>query len=686
MKKQLILVTLFTSLCLYAQESNELESFFDEITEFTTQTNININHQPSVLTLVYAKDLQEFGVRNLQEALDFVPGIETSVTISGANHIIVRGSNQPFSTVFEKIKFFIDGVDINFIYYSNFPIELIERIEVLRGGASAIYGQGAFVGAVNIVTKASLSTAENNIAFEAGSFNNTKASTTLHTKLDMWDIGIDAHYQEHDRKVDAPNAKEAVLYGFSDSISRKKESLEGLKDKGFNVNIHNSEWTFTTRYLQTYTQNYYGFFGLLDHNDKGYSQFTTSNAQLSYKSKLSDNLTLKANTGILRNNYKLNTYLYKLEPNLYGFKDPHYRVDYTKQTSYGELSLGSKYFKNHQILVGAYIGNISLPKNEFHTNADKSAKVGMEFPVSSGDYWPIDTKLTSLSGANGFVDIPSEQLLLSYYFQDLYSVNDNLDIALNIRLDDYEFFDSMLSWRAASVYSRDNTNIFKAIYSRAYRAPFFIESFFVEHFEVAGNPTLKPEKVDTFEIEYIHSKFNQTFKTNAYYLVYNNPIDIKYGADYNYHNNPNNLYSYGLELEYKASFENRSKLMVNASYTKFKYANEVFKGMGTVKLESPDISEFITHIAYLYPLNSSLTWGNTLRHYSKKEPSSSSYTIDAVTLIDSTINYHFKKDFTASFTMKNLLNTKYYYPDNGINTSAMQREGRTLYANLQYNF
>lgn len=123
----------------------------------------------------------------------------------GTKHVIVRGSTQSGNYMFDKVKLYVDGVDINAktygttTYYMNFPIELVARIEVLRGAASAIYGQGAYNGAVNIITKSSVSSSYRNVTVETGSYEYFKGSSVLHTQLEAWHLGIDGYYQRHDR-------------------------------------------------------------------------------------------------------------------------------------------------------------------------------------------------------------------------------------------------------------------------------------------------------------------------------------------------------------------------------------------------------------------------------------------------------------------------------------------------------
>lgn len=688
-----IVCSLLTTASLFAQDQSDIESFFKEITDFTTKTNINIDHQPSVLTVLYSEDLQALGVRTLNEAFDFVPGIETSMSSSGNSQVITRGASEPNNFVYIKMKYFIDGVDVDYNYYADFPIELIDRIEVLRGGASAIYGQGAFLGAVNVITKSSRKSADNSVNVEIGSFDYRKGSTLLHTQVSGWDVGVDAYYKKHNRTVDASNAPVALLpdplpamYGVNGTFSSDKISREGLREGGFGLIAHNDEWTFTSRYFQKHTQSYYGFFGLLDFDDSGYTEYRTATAQLDYNSKISDDLTLTADVGVLRDHYEVNTYYYQIEPNMVGLKNPHFNMQHTKQTTYAEAALESQQFENHKIKIGAYAGYLDLRQNDYSTNVDAINHIGVPDPFNPTVYWANQTQLTTLTGNTGFYNLPdTKQTLLSYYLQELYHASDALNVSLNVRLDDYEFFNSMLSWRGALVYSLDDINIFKLIASRAYRAPSYTEAYLTNHLGIyVGNPALKPERVDTYEAAYIYTRSAQTLRANLYYSIYKNAIDASFDNLDIYQNISKNRYSHGVELEYTQEFDNRSKLMINGSYTQYNYTNV---NLGTnVQIDNPNISQVLAHAAYIYPITSSLGWNNVARYYGKKELAKYNGKIDDVLLFDSTLRYCYNKDFTTSLMVKNALNSTYYYPSSGMNVAPMQQEGRVIYATLQYDF
>lgn len=679
---------LFTS--AFAETNSDLQNLLNNVSEFTTDTKLNIDYQPSILTILYSSDLELLGVQTLHEALNFIPGIETTLTSSGISQVIARGVSEPNDAIHIKMRYFIDGIDIGVNYFANFPIELIDRIEVLRGGASAIYGQGAFHGAVNIITKSSLSNRKNLVNFEYGSYDYNKGSAVIHTKLNNFDIGIDAYYQKHDRSLDATTAPTSIVngaqyYSIAETFSREKTTQEAIKDMSIGISIKNKEWSFTSRYQRNRSQNYYGAFGVLDHTTNSYTQKDTLALQLAYSSKISLNNNLKAKVGFLNSGYTLNTYYFQLEPNSVGFKDPHYILNAENKLYYTELSLINNYFKKHKIKLGAYFGYSIESENRFETNADAQAKVGVEYPAGSNTYWPYEEKLTSLYGNQGVFNLPGNQSQVSFYLQDLYQIYNSLDFSCNIRYDKYDYFTPMLSYRGAFVYSQDDINIYKFIYSHSYRLPSYNEAFASDHFGIfIGNPSLKPESVTTTELAYSYVKEQQRLHINTYYSIYKDAIDASFDDKFIIENMTKPRYSYGIEFEYTHNFANDKKLIFGASYTQYTYSNHTYNQ--DITLTNPNISPLTSSLSYIYPFLSKWTISTKIDYYNTKKLAKSDTTISDTLLVAFNVYYKVTKKTKIALLMKNLFNSPYYYPAAGLNTAPMKREGRTIFAKFQYAF
>ena len=134
----------------------EKEFMLDEIVVTSSRIDNKKVDMPNSISVVTAEDLKNLKVKNLDEAFIKIPGIyvpRLSGIGSTTSQIAMRGVNAANSTAV-----MVNGQKINDSYngsvtWSSIPVDLVERVEVLRGPASSIYGSGAMGGVVNIITK-----------------------------------------------------------------------------------------------------------------------------------------------------------------------------------------------------------------------------------------------------------------------------------------------------------------------------------------------------------------------------------------------------------------------------------------------------------------------------------------------------------------------------------------------------
>lgn len=126
-----------------------------------TKTDSPWRTTPAVVTVLTAEDLAVYGYRTVAEALAHVAGfVETDDQLT--HNFGVRGSHAGARAGSRPIKFLLDGQAISFrsnqqqfLGLELLPISAIERIEVVRGPVSVLYGADALLGAVNIITRRS---------------------------------------------------------------------------------------------------------------------------------------------------------------------------------------------------------------------------------------------------------------------------------------------------------------------------------------------------------------------------------------------------------------------------------------------------------------------------------------------------------------------------------------------------
>lgn len=129
-------------------------------TEAVSRTSESILRAPATVTTLDARQIRLSGARNVPEVLRAVPGVAVIRNAPGNYVVSIRGMGGLASN---NIILLVDGIPLNnpldgTVSWDLLPVDVedIERIEVVRGPVSPAYGANAYVGVINIVTKASL--------------------------------------------------------------------------------------------------------------------------------------------------------------------------------------------------------------------------------------------------------------------------------------------------------------------------------------------------------------------------------------------------------------------------------------------------------------------------------------------------------------------------------------------------
>jgi outer membrane receptor for ferrienterochelin and colicins len=135
----------------------ELLSILQEETEVATKTRMNSDYVPGIVTVLHGDELEALGIATAWEALGLVPGIQAVRDPRSNPSTIVRGIDFPFNS--GNIQILINGIPLtredSGINAAALlvPVEQIDRIEVIRGPGSVVYGNFAFMGLVNVITR-----------------------------------------------------------------------------------------------------------------------------------------------------------------------------------------------------------------------------------------------------------------------------------------------------------------------------------------------------------------------------------------------------------------------------------------------------------------------------------------------------------------------------------------------------
>jgi len=153
------------------------ETVLDEVIVSSPRIELSTDQQSRSVTTITAKEIVESGAITLIDVLSDVAGIE--LRSRGAqdvqSDIYIRGGG------FDQVLLLIDGIKVDnpqtghHTLNTIVPVDLIERVEISKGAAGRVYGQNAFSGAINIVTKKS-SAEDLQVTLSGGSFDYRKAA------------------------------------------------------------------------------------------------------------------------------------------------------------------------------------------------------------------------------------------------------------------------------------------------------------------------------------------------------------------------------------------------------------------------------------------------------------------------------------------------------------------------------
>ncbi|MDM8569713.1 TonB-dependent receptor, partial [Thiotrichales bacterium HSG1] len=352
----------------------------------------------------------------------------------------------------------------------------VERIEVLRGPASVIYGSQAYVGAINIVLR-----------------KNTKELHASIGSKDRYSIGANYRYNSPD--------------GLSIFTALNKKQGQRLDDNftdevGVNGNIKDYHDSFNA----TATLEYKDHALLLNvfRNDEGNYEGSTQK--------------FSAGAG---NNHDVDGILLGYTNSHNWTEDFYSKINLFYDWNERNFSRSADDDIRANVLGQRIGGNIS---NILSWNNSLQFELGMDYELrKSKEYQNIRQSSNVILAENNLLDRNVYEY--SGYGQIDWKPLNKWRILIGSRLTKSETFGENISSRGTIVYSIDAKNAIKFIAGQSFRTPSLFELYFITPTKsVFGKESLEPETADTFEIVYQHSHSYFYIQTLAYYSIYKNKI------------------------------------------------------------------------------------------------------------------------------------------------------------------
>ncbi len=519
---------------------------------------------PAVTTLITAQDIEATGARTLDEALNMVPGLHVGKRGAGYGYIYtMRGihtnpspevlillNNAPFKAM-------EDGRSpLNLL-----PTSIIQRIEVIRGPGSALYGADAFAGVINIITKNAHNLQGTEIGARAGSFKSTNAWVSHSEKHQDIDFSViidksdsDGHHalieEDAQTQFDRKFGTQASLA--PNSLNTKKDISVLQLDAG--VGKH---WRWRANFQQGRDMGIgLGVAQALD--PKGNFDFKTGHSDLNYH-----NATFAPHWEVnaqLSYQFQQGTGKYSLYPKgAFGglFHDGFlWNTDIKEQQIRLDTNALYRGWKNHLVRIGTGWHESKINGVSEQRNWGVNLISGMPYPLSN---------LTDFSNSKE-VHLPlSTRKNFFSYLQDTWTFDPAWELTTGIRYDHFSDFGATTNPRIALVWKTTPSLTSKLLYGSAFRAPTTQELYLNSPLLGIGNSYLKPETIDTLELawDWLMSR-ELHFALNLFHYRIKDKIGF-----------PNGQYQWanygkwkgqGLEFETRWKISTHSALLFNYAY------------------------------------------------------------------------------------------------------------------------
>ncbi len=544
-------------------------------TEVATKTKMNADFVPGMVTVLRGDDLQALGMVDVWQSLSLVPGMFSVTNNIGPRDVQVRGVGPAFGST--KVLFLVNGrPDVNSVFgwgISIFtPVEQVERIEVIRGPGSAVYGGMAYSGVVNLVLR------EGNAMAVQGSATGTQTGALRLSNGD--DHALALRLNAGGKLVHGPNlyVNQDIMGVLGQTAASQAPGYADNREKRTNVYL-SADWkdyTLAVRSTHSISHAPFGFVNALaPANDPNKIVLQDTDVALSKTWQWNDSQSLDVKLGYRnsRNQLLLTTYPagFTLNTAVTPFPFPVVYPQGLKNRSQYEENMQDATvewqgaFASHQVLLGVHSERVRSRNTWLQTNYDVAT--GMPFNVTTllgtGVYVPIATHINT--GANNWLPDRISRNATAAYIQDEWQINPEITLTTGLRFDQFSDVGSSVSPRIAAVYQHSSHHIFKAQLATAFRPPTFLELYVNGQTSInAGNAALRPERSRNAELSYIYKQFDRTLKLTLYQ---NDMTDMIISDAANRYGNLGRVRSRGGEFEFKQQIDEQWLLDGNVSYS-----------------------------------------------------------------------------------------------------------------------
>lgn len=557
----------------------ELEESSTSLNEVVVSANRNETTRRTAPSLVSVLDMQTLDVTNsktLSDGLKFQPGlrVENNCQNCGTTQVRINGMEGSYSQILIDSRPMI-GALAGVYGLEQIPANMIERIEVVRGGGSALFGANAIGGTINIITREPIRNSgefshtlsgingtgslENNTTFNASLVNDTRNAGIMvygqHRIRDEFDIDGDGFTELPSLKNRSLGFRSFLKTGVYSKLTIEYRNIHEFRRGGDRLDLQPFE-SYITEQVEHY----------INSGSLSFDKYSTDQ-----KSKL--NLYAAA-SHTHRGSY-------------YGAGDP-----FSKNVPAIEQGMSQNEIDN----INEIIENNQTRINSFGTTSELTYQIGGHYIRSFSNLWFMPADLTvggeylgsELDDISGYrtESISQETNTLSGFLQNEWKT-DIWSFLVGGRLDKHNLVDNAIFSPRINMRYNPTENInFRLTYSAGFRAPqIFDENL---HVDIAGgeqiirtlSKDLKEEQSNSISgsVDLYHQIDNNRLLNlliEGFYTKLNNPFtEVRRGNEIIVENAGFGAMVYGLNLEGRAVLNNKLDLQAGATIQRSLYEEE----------------------------------------------------------------------------------------------------------------
>lgn len=659
--------------------------------------------------VVEKQDIEQKGYTSVSQVLNDIPGITVGTSNWGEIDIRGQGSDQAA----KNIQVMVDGAPITTLVnhphstnYDIVPVEQIEKIEIIPGGGSVLYGNGTSGGVINITTNLkSLDKPINKIGYEFTIDKEKKYYINTGTKIND-DLTVQFNYSKSEKDwyfVDTYSDTQYFSGGFNYKLSDRQ-----------NLSFKYSHFEEDGQFIKNITKSNLEKYGK-DYRP-AYATITTGIDKNGLKKTISKRKYLSSDRE--EDNFKL-SYAFQVTDDILfsvdGFSSDGYFTNnqYDDNQKMNQETLGSKtklninYGEKSSILLGAdyYTQKADLQYKDYTLRKDEN-----------GNYIKYEGKYTYNEIERKF---QYERLVKALYFMNLYKIGD-FEFTQGMRYDitDWSFdkdasdgkgSDTRTSknknYEVSAGYNYRDTGKVYARYERGFTGPDGLQVS-DRVLDSEGNKIYKKTEAEDeifniYEIGLRDFIFGSAISLTGFYTNTDNQMNRIYRNGIKESVTVNYLETERYGVEFTAN-QRIGKLSLEQGYTYMKGKSDYNdKGKAAIadgqKIDWTDsgLKKVPKHMISLradYDITDNLTTGavwkytggynNFLSEADREEDN----LVESYTVVDISIRYNHPQGFSVYGGINNIFNETYYgYVSDGFST-VIPEDGRTFYAGFSYIF